>query len=107
MRAFGKLMPFDEALKLALEAVKPIDRKEKLKLEEALDRVISQELVSPMNVPGYTRAAMDGYALKSADTSAALDEVKTALRITAEIFAGDVKKLILSSGETFKIATGG
>ena len=107
MRAFGKLMPFDEALKLALEAVKPIDRKEKLKLEEALDRVISQELVSPMNVPGYTRAAMDGYALKSADTSAASDEVKTALQITAEIFAGDVKKLILSSGETFKIATGG
>ncbi|MCH8304609.1 MAG: molybdopterin molybdenumtransferase MoeA, partial [Candidatus Marinimicrobia bacterium] len=42
MRAFGKLMPFDEALKLALEVVKPIDRKEKLKLEEALDRVISE-----------------------------------------------------------------
>ena len=100
-------MPFDEALKLALEAVKPIDRKEKLKLGEALGRVTSEGLVSPMNVPGYTRAAMDGYALNSADTSSALDEFKVSLRITAEIFAGEEKHPVLSSGETIKIATGG
>ena len=107
MRAFGKLMPFEDALKLAMEAVKPIDRKEKLKLGEALDRVISEELISPMNVPGYTRAAMDGYALISADSTSASDEFKVSLRITAEIFAGEAKHPVLSAGETFKIATGG
>ena len=107
MRAFGKLMPFEEALKLAMEAVKPIGRKEKLKLGEALGRVISEELISPMNVPGYTRASMDGYAFNSADTSAASEESKVSLRIKAEIFAGETDIPVLSSGETFKIATGG
>ena len=107
MRAFGKLMPFEEALKLAMEAVNPIDRKERLELGEALCRVTSEELVSPMNVPGYTRAAMDGYALNSADSSAASKEFKVSLRITAEIFAGEAKHPVLASGETFKIATGG
>lgn len=107
MRAFGKLMPFEEALKLAMEAVNPIDRKEKLKLEEALGRVVSEDLISTMNVPGYTRAAMDGYALNSSDSSTASGESKVSLRIKAEIFAGEVNAPVLSSGETFKIATGG
>ncbi|MCH7954467.1 MAG: hypothetical protein IIC40_01865, partial [Candidatus Marinimicrobia bacterium] len=107
MRAFGKLMPFEEALKLAMEAVKPIGRKEKLKLGEALGRVISEELISPMNVPGYTRASMDGYAFNSADTSTASEESKVSLRIKAEVFAGETDIPVLSSGETFKIATGG
>ena len=100
-------MPFEEALQLAMEAAKPIDRKEKLKLGEALGRVVSEELVSPMNVPGYTRAAMDGYALNSTDSSSASDESKVSLRITSEIFAGEVNAPLLSTGETFKIATGG
>jgi len=107
MRAFGKLMPFEEALRLAMEAVKPISRKEKLKLEEALGRVVSEELISTMNVPGYTRAAMDGYALDSSDSSSASGESKVSLRIKAEIFAGEINAPVLSKGETFKIATGG
>jgi len=107
MRAFGKLTPFDEALKMSLEVSTPIERTEKVKLEDALGRVHAEELISPLNVPDYTRAAMDGYALISDDTSSASGDISVSLRIIGEIFAGDSSKKVLAKGECFKIATGG
>ena len=107
MRAFGKLTPFDEALKMSLDVSIPIERTEKVKLEDALGRVNAQELISPLNVPDYTRAAMDGYALIADDTSSASGNLKVSLRIIGEIFAGDPANHVLSQGECFKIATGG
>jgi len=107
MRAFGKLTPFDEALKMSLDVSIPIERTEKVKLEDALGRVHAQELISPLNVPDYTRAAMDGYALIADDTSSASGNMKVSLRIIGEIFAGDPANHVLSQGECFKIATGG
>lgn len=107
MRAFGKLTPFDEALKMSLEISIPIERTEKVKLEDALGRVHAQELISPLNVPDYTRAAMDGYALIADNTSSASGDMKVSLKIIGEIFAGDPANHALSQGECFKIATGG
>ena len=107
MRAFGKLTPFVDALKMSLEVSIPMERTEKVKLEDALGRVHAEELVSPLNVPDYTRAAMDGYALISDDTSSASKDISVSLRMIGEIFAGDSGKNVLSRGECFKIATGG
>ncbi|MCH7495064.1 MAG: hypothetical protein IH825_03085, partial [Candidatus Marinimicrobia bacterium] len=107
MREFKSLMPFHEALDLALESSIPTEKTEEVDLESALGRILARELTSPMNVPGYTRAAMDGYALNSDDTSAASEELKVSLRITGEIFAGDSSKIVVTTGESVKIATGG
>ena len=107
MRAFGKLTPFDEALKKSLEVSIPIERTEKVKLEDALGRVHAEELISALNVPDYTRAAMDGYALMSDDTSSASVDITVSLNMIGEIFAGDSGKNVLNRGECFKIATGG
>ena len=107
MREFKSLMPFHEALDLALESSMPIEKTEEVDLESALGRVLAKELTSPMNVPGYTRAAMDGYALISDDTSGASDELKLSLRVIGEAFAGDASKIAVATGESVKIATGG
>ena len=107
MREFKNLMPFHEALALALEASIPTKKTEEVDLESALGRILAKEVTSPMNVPGYTRAAMDGYALISDDTSAASDEHKVSLRIVGEAYAGDSSKIVVTRGESVKIATGG
>src|SRR5215470_12794721 len=44
---------------------------ESVSLEEAAGRVLADDLVSPLDVPGFDRAAMDGYALRGADTAGA------------------------------------
>jgi len=44
---------------------------ESVSLEEAAGRILAAALVSPLDVPGFDRAAMDGYALRGADTAGA------------------------------------
>jgi molybdopterin molybdotransferase len=44
---------------------------ESVPLEEAAGRILAADLTSPLDVPGFDRAAMDGYALRGADTAGA------------------------------------
>jgi molybdopterin molybdotransferase len=44
---------------------------ESVALEDAAGRILAADLVSPLDVPGFDRAAMDGYALRGADTAGA------------------------------------
>jgi len=44
---------------------------ESVLLEDAAGRILAADLVSPIDVPGFDRAAMDGYALRGADTAGA------------------------------------
>ncbi len=40
-------------------------------LEEAVGRTLAADVIAPLNVPGFDRAAMDGYALRGAATAGA------------------------------------
>ena len=51
-----------------LSAITPHDRTEHLRLSLADGRVVATELTAPTPVPNYERAAMDGYAVRAADT---------------------------------------
>src|SRR5262245_44656779 len=44
---------------------------ESVAVDDAAGRVLAADLVSPLDVPGFDRAAMDGYALRGADTAGA------------------------------------
>ena len=44
---------------------------ESVALDEAAGRILAADVVSPADVPGFDRAAMDGYALRGAETSGA------------------------------------
>jgi molybdopterin molybdotransferase len=44
---------------------------ETVMLEQVAGRILAADLVSPLDVPGFDRAAMDGYALRGSDTSGA------------------------------------
>jgi len=70
----------------ALEAVRsvaePHGRTERLPLVEADGRAVATELAAADPVPGYDRAAMDGYAVRAADTFGASDRSPTVLRAT-------------------------
>ena len=67
-------------------------------LARSLNRTLSRTIYSPMDFPQIPTSVMDGYAVLSSDTPAAL-EVKSAVR------AGDVP-VELKSGETVYVTTG-
>ncbi|MDJ1432518.1 gephyrin-like molybdotransferase Glp [Halostagnicola sp. A-GB9-2] len=76
--------PVDEArtvLKDALEFDEREPDTEALPIEQASGRVIAQSVTASRNVPHYQRAAMDGYAVRAADTFGASDRSPAVLRI--------------------------
>jgi len=70
----------DEALETVLDAVAGHDRTERVALGRADGRVLAEAVTAPTPVPGYDRAAMDGYAVRAEDTFGATGRSPTILR---------------------------
>ncbi|MGB3944620.1 MAG: molybdopterin molybdotransferase MoeA [Methanothrix sp.] len=68
---FKELAGASGALKALLERSGPVMRSEAVHLAAARGRVLSGDLQSPVNHPAFERAAMDGYAVRAADTRGA------------------------------------
>lgn len=60
-----------DALQMLLERCRPLERIESLPVGLAAGRILCQDVLSPVSLPGFDRAAMDGYAVRSADTAGA------------------------------------
>ncbi len=54
------LMPLDTALAQMLDRITPLNATETIPLLQAFSRVTAHDIVSPLDVPGFDNAAMDG-----------------------------------------------
>jgi molybdenum cofactor synthesis domain-containing protein len=106
MRPFGKTIALEEARAIIEGAIQPIDRIEVLPLQEANGRVLAREVVSTLDVPPFSRAAMDGYAVRAEDTAGASRATPRTLRRIETIYTGQVPKNRVGPGECAEIATG-
>jgi len=106
MRPFGKTIALDEARAIIDRAVQPIDRTEVIPLAHANGRVLAQDIRSTADVPPFSRAAMDGYAVRAEDTTGASRALPRALRRIETIFTGQVPQKRVRPGECAEIATG-
>jgi len=106
MQPFTRLMPFEDALGKAMEAIRPIERTEKVELDHSNGRVASEDIRSRIDVPRFDRAAMDGYAVRASDTFGATQTEPKQLRIVARLSASDVLQRPVQEGECVQISTG-
>jgi len=99
-----QLLPVADAQRLLFDAIVPTTGTEQISLASALNRVLAQSVVSPMNVPAAANSAMDGYALHS-------DSIPTqgeaTLSIAGSAWAGRPYIGRISLGECVRIFTGG
>lgn len=107
MRPLGKLISLEEALRICERASKPIERKERVPIWSALDRVLAEDVKAGISVPAFTRSAMDGFAVRAIDVKRASEAKPVILRIIDKVFAGDVATKQVSSGQCVEVATGG
>jgi len=107
MHAFGRLTPVDVARRRLLEATRPIDRVEQVRIEGAFRRVLASNVRATVPVPGFPRTTWDGYALRSRDTAEAARARPAELRVVGEVFAEQTFPRFLRRGEAVAIATGG
>jgi molybdopterin molybdotransferase len=94
------MLAIAEALALVLDRLAPLDA-ERVPLEAASGRVAAEPAVSAVDLPPFDRSAMDGYAVRAADTAPGV-----ALRVAGAVAAGEVAAGALEPGTAAPIATG-
>ena len=79
---------------------------ETVSLLDALGRVLAEDVVSAEDVPAFDNSAMDGYAVRFADTQAASEAQPVHLRVVGDLAAGAVPTAPLGPEEAVRIMTG-
>src|SRR3954454_796626 len=85
----------------ALSPLPPYDQP----LLEALGLPVCEDIVAPMDLPGFDNSAMDGYAVYHADVADATEERPIHLPVVGEMAAGQTKLFALSPGTAVRIMT--
>lgn len=98
----------DEAVEIVKKEVSRIvPETEKVDIDEALFRVLSEDVVSAEDIPAFDRTTVDGYAVCAADTFGAGSAIPAQLEIVGEIKMGEAADFTLERGQCAKISTGG
>ena len=95
------MRPLADVQSDVLDAVDPMDATE-VGVEHAAGLCLADDVVASHDVPPFTNSAMDGYALKAADTH----PVPATLSVIEDVAAGHVAGGVVSSGAAIKIMTG-
>lgn len=95
----AELLTVEEALARVLEHVRPLPA-EPVPIDEAAGRVLAEDAAAVVDLPRFPSSAMDGFALRAADTPGRLP-------VVARIAAGRPSTRPLGVGEAMGIATGG
>jgi molybdenum cofactor synthesis domain-containing protein len=106
MRPIRETIPLEEARALILESARPVTRIESVRLEEVHGRVLARDVVAAADVPPFSRAAMDGFAVVAADTFGAGQFSPKTLRVVEKVYTGQVPTQAVPQGGCTEIATG-
>jgi molybdenum cofactor synthesis domain-containing protein len=106
MRPIRSTIALAEAKALIDAAIQPIERTERVALSDASGRVLAEDIAADADVPPFARAAMDGYAVRAADTIGATREGPRVLKRIGTVFTGEVSTLTVGQGQCLEIATG-
>ena len=93
----------DRARELILDLLPPVPGHERIFVRQALDRVLAEDVISPIDVPAHDNSAMDGWALRFDDLAA---EGETRLKNIGTAFAGRAFAGEIGAGEAVRIMTG-
>jgi molybdopterin molybdotransferase len=94
-----------EAARLMLEHVAPLPAARR-PLREALDRVLAEDVASPIDLPAWDNSAMDGYAARAADVERAAPDRKVTLMVIEAVAAGQFPSKPIGPGQVTRIFTG-
>lgn len=95
----AQLTSVDDALRLVLSRVHPLDA-EDVPIVDAAGRVLAEDVVAAVDLPRFPSSAMDGFAVRSADTPGEL-------LVVGHVAAGRPATGAVSPGQAMGIATGG
>jgi molybdopterin molybdotransferase len=92
------LISIADARRAVLDAVKPLGT-ERVKVTDAVDRVLAEPVIATTDVPPFQASAMDGYAVQAGPKGRRLN-------VVGESRAGAPSDHHLAAGEALRISTG-
>lgn len=101
-----RLLTVEEARERVFAAIAGPTESEVAWLSEGLGRVAAEHITSPIALPPWDNSAMDGYAIRAADTAAAADDAPVQLEVIGEVRAGQAPDVEVRRGTAIRIATG-
>jgi molybdopterin molybdotransferase len=78
----------------------------RIPLDDALESVLAEDILSPLDIPAWTNSAMDGYAARGEDVRGASESKPVRLRVVEHLPAGHFPTRTIGPGETARIFTG-
>jgi molybdopterin molybdotransferase len=78
----------------------------RIPLDDALDSVLAEDVVSRLDIPAWTNSAMDGYAVRGEDVRGATEARPVSLRVVEQLPAGRFPEKVIGPGECARIFTG-
>ena len=93
----------EQARERMLSNVSPVVGIERLAIRDSLDRILAEDVISPINVPSYPNSAMDGYAVVATDLPTDGEQI---LNMIGSSFAGIPFEGNVKTGECIRIMTG-
>lgn len=80
---------------------------EKVNIDDAIGRVLAEDIVSKEDVPHFARSTLDGYAIIASDTFGANESIPAMIKLVGEVKMDSKIELGIESGQTIYVPTGG
>lgn len=96
-----KLISFSEALNTILSQLPTANKIENVSITQAFERILAEDIISPINVPAFNNSAMDGFAIRFEDLTQF-----SSFKIVGKSLAGQPFTGNIYNGGAIKIMTG-
>ena len=105
---FLDVVDIDQAIEIWWKVIHTIEmQSEIIPLEKAYGRILAEDIFSGIDVPGFDRSNVDGYALIAAESYSTNEFKRTRLQLTNEIIQpGDTPQIEIKTGFATPISTG-
>lgn len=103
---YRNLVTFQKAVELVEANMQRVSETETVLIDEAVGRIVSEDIFCPMNTPPFNRATMDGYAVRSGDIAGCSPGNPSRLKIAGESFIGTEPPVLDENGTCIRISTG-
>jgi len=80
---------------------------ESVLLEDALHRILAQDVHADVDIPGFTRSVVDGFAVRAADTTGSSDAIPSIFAFRGRVSMGTSSDTPVQPGECIYVPTGG
>ncbi len=104
-KEFRSLISLEEAQSIVQSRL-PRTATEAVPLSEARGRILAEKVVSTQDVPGFSRASMDGFAVLAEETLAAREDRPVCLRLAGTVPMGALPQLRIARGQAAEVSTG-